>query len=187
MWLNFFFFLFLNISFISSNNYFIWLKNDNKKIENGLNGKEYLNNHINSMKEIIPTFQLNYIYSNLIMFGYLIYSASINKEYWNEFIEISNIKLAEEIIEYKIAQNIKTTYPVEFISFTPPVIESITVSRDGFNLCTLTNDFIQNISINNSSLHEMVSLLYIMIFKIIMIMIIIMIFNIIIILGCVCS
>jgi hypothetical protein len=141
---------------VSCKDYLIWLSSPN--ITDGKIGKEYLENHIRSMQQIVPSFKLHHSYNNLVLYGFLIYSASIDEtQDWELFLELTPIKLMEDVIpNYRIAQS---KVPIDYVPFVPPQLDEVTVSKDGAGLCTLTYDFIQKVITDQTKLHEMVGFL----------------------------
>lgn len=170
--LPFIFFIFCFIPRIDSKEYFVWLQStpssshpqqqqQQQQITDGISGKDYLKNHILTMETFLPSFKLIQRYNNLVLYGFLVYSASIDEiNDWEQFISLAknDIKLVEEIhSNFHIAQSPLKTYPVDFVPYVPPPKNAITVSSDENSLCTIPYDFLQRTLKNESTLHKMVS------------------------------
>ena len=163
------FFIFCFIPRIHSKEYFIWLQStpnisssnpQQQPITDGIKGNDYLKNHILTMKTFLPSFKLIHRYNNLALYGFLVYSASIDEiNEWEQFLSLAKneIKLVEEIhSNFHVAQSPLKTYPVDFVPYVPPPKNAITVSSDGNSLCTIPYDFLQRTLKNESTLHKMV-------------------------------
>jgi hypothetical protein len=138
--------------------YLIWLQSN--VVTDGMLGKDYLKNHILTMETFLPSFQLIHKYNNLVMYGFLVYSASIDeKKDWEQFLQLgeNEIKIVEEIhTTFRVAQSPLKTFPVEFVPYVPPPMNAMTVSSDGNALCTITYDFLQRTLTDERTLHKMV-------------------------------
>jgi hypothetical protein len=153
-------FLFLSyFQIVLCKDFFVWLQSN--AVTDGMSGKDYLKNHILTMETFVPSFRLIRKYNSLVMYGFLVYSATIDEiEDWEQFLQLAEneIKVVEEIQStFRVAQAPKKLSPVEFVPYVPPPMEAITVSSDGNGLCTLTYDFLHRTMTNGSTLHEMVT------------------------------
>lgn len=136
----------------STREYLIWLKGN---LTNGLEGREYLQNHFNLMKKMIPSFRLKYKYSNLAMYGFLVYSVSIHTNDWERYIQLANIKFVEDITSnYRIAE--QKGFPIEYIPYVPYSLDPVAVSKDEDGLCTVTYEYLAKLQQDQDTLHAMV-------------------------------